>query len=576
MKKRPLIGVVIPIISKVYISNTIRGIISQARACRCDLLLLSPLANFCINPIGQTAAESDIYELILSADFDGFMYLRDDPTMGREVEDRIVQLLKESNKYVMAVDEQENSAFDSTQYDDYYDFRKVVEHLVQEHKYRKIYCLTGPKPFAQAQSRLRAYTDIMDKYGLYYDDSYISYGTFWVDSAQAFAQRIISGELERPEAVVCGNDVTAMSMIKCFQGAGIRVPEDIAVTGYDGFPFNANVDITLTTYVRNHFQLGADAMRRLYRNVTGRLCEKVSRPDNGFILGSSCGCKNIPANLINTNRADQTPRMWQEMVFGDNLLYDMHDAGTVDELLRTTLSHCNTLFSASRVEVYLTDGCLTGNLSDNDSVSLRAYYDGGVRTGVNGGSFGRYSVRDFLDSPDGEQTTVFLSPLHMGKAFFGYIALRFGGEPRVYDTRFLEFAAGLNINLSRLLCSNERPRTSGASGTRKKKAPHLKELGDLRRKLETSPEDYPNIDAICSSVNMSRSSLQKNYRECFGLSIYDELIHFRIEKAKRLLSDTSFSITEISVMCGYSSDSYFMKQFKKLTGFTPSEYRSKK
>ncbi len=575
MKKRPLIGVVIPLISKIYIGNLLRGIIRQAGKCGCDLLILSPLTNFCINPIAQTAAEADIFELIRSDCFDGFLYIRDDPTMGRELIDRIEQLLAASNKYVMGVDEQENSAFDCTQYDDYYDFCKVVEHLVQEHKYKKIYCLTGPKTYIQAQTRLQAYTDIMNKYGLYYDDSYISYGTFWVDSAHMFAKRIISGELARPEAVVCGNDVTAMALIKCFQGAGIRVPEDIAVTGYDGFPFNANVDVTLTTYLRNHFQLGADAMRRLYRNITGRLCEKVSRPDNGFIIGSSCGCRNIPAHQLISNSSDITPRMWQETVFGDNLIYDLSTADTVDALLRCALSHSNILYSAERVDMYLTEGCSTGDLTDCGNVSLRASFtENGVQVGDLGSSFSRFDAARFISS-SGESSAVYLSPLHMGSCFFGYIALSFSEPTRVYDMNYLCLVSGLNISLGRLLCTDDRSRSNRSAAARKKKVPHSDELTELRRKLSAVPEEFPNIDAICAAVNMSRSSLQKNYRACFGVSIFDELIRFRIEKARRLLSDTSFSITEISVMCGYSSDSYFMKQFKKLTGLTPSEYRAR-
>ena len=75
-----------------------------------------------------------------------------------------------------------------------------------------------------------------------------------------------------PEAIVCGNDVMAVALIKALISRGVRVPDDVEVTGYDGYPFTANVDVTLTTYVRNNFQLGADAVRRLHRNLTGLLC----------------------------------------------------------------------------------------------------------------------------------------------------------------------------------------------------------------------------------------------------------------------------------------------------------------
>ena len=48
---------------------------------------------------------------------------------------------------------------------------------------------------------------------MYYDESYYAYGDFWRDYPVAYAQRIISGELSKPEAVVCGNDVMADALI---------------------------------------------------------------------------------------------------------------------------------------------------------------------------------------------------------------------------------------------------------------------------------------------------------------------------------------------------------------------------
>jgi AraC-like DNA-binding protein len=267
--------------------------------------------------------------------------------------------------------------------------------------------------------------------------------------------------------------------------------------------------------------------------------------------------------------------MWQETVFGDNLIYDLSTADTVDALLRCALSHSNILYSAERVDMYLTEGCSTGDLTDCGNVSLRASFtENGVQVGDLGSSFSRFDAARFISS-SGESSAVYLSPLHMGSCFFGYIALSFSEPTRVYDMNYLCLVSGLNISLGRLLCTDDRSRSNRSAAARKKKVPHSDELTELRRKLSAVPEEFPNIDAICAAVNMSRSSLQKNYRACFGVSIFDELIRFRIEKARRLLSDTSFSITEISVMCGYSSDSYFMKQFKKLTGLTPSEYRAR-
>ena len=573
MKKRPLIGVISPLISKEHIGNIVRGVMSQAAECGCDVLILSPLTNFA-GLSRQAKDEKVIFELAASDDFDGFLFVKDDVNMGTDIISYLETLLEKSNKYVMAVDEQDNTIFDSTQYDDYYDFRKVIEHLVQEHQYKKIYCLTGPEHLFQSQTRLRAYMDVMNKYGLYYDDTYYTYGTFWVDSSQEYARRLISGELEMPEAIVCGNDIMAMSLIKCLNGAGIKVPEDVAVTGYDGYGFTANVDVTLTTYLRDHFQLGADAMRRLYRNITGKLCRKVSRPDDGFILGSSCGCDKVPVSQLIVRDPGAKPRMWQEDVFGDDMIYDLDSAETIDELLEKALWHSYKLYLADRIDIYMSDENDTNEVPElirrrgsfwNDSVDMQQ-----------GKVFSRMSVRDFLRS-DKEGNVIFLSPLHSGAKQFGYIAISYKGNSSVYDRYYIDYVSSIVIGLRRLLTdSGKQSRTQEyqPDSMRKAKiAEKYNELLELRRKLERYPERYTSIEKICAEIGMSRSALQKNYHTFFGTSVFDELIRFRIERAKEMLATTGFSINEIAIKCGYSSESYFMKQFKKITAMTPTEYR---
>lgn len=60
------------------------------------------------------------------------------------------------------------------------------------------------------------------------------------------------------------------------------------------------------------------------------------------------------------------------------------------------------------------------------------------------------------------------------------------------------------------------------------------------------------------------------YKRTFQVSISADIINAPIEMAKRLLSE-EMTITETAELCGYSSDVYFMHQFKKGTGMTPSE-----
>ena len=559
MKKKPLIGIVTSILARNHIRSIVRGALSQVRAADCDCIVLAPLCHFTQCSPDHAETERSIYQMILSNSFDGFLYIKDDATMGSEVIQEIEALLLRSNKYVMTVDEQEHSIFDSTQYDDYDDFSKVVRHLIEVHKYKKIYCLTGPQVLFQAQTRLKAYQDQMTDHGLYFDESYYSYGTFWIDSAITYAQKIISGELPRPEAVVCGNDATAMALIKTLMRAGIRVPEDIAVTGYDGYPFAANIDVTLTTYNRNHYQLGADAMRRLYRNLTGTLCRQVHRPESGFIIGNSCGCSTIPAKQPLHGQSEVLPRMWEEDIFCDDLPFDLAGAKNVSDLLHRALFHAGKLYQVQSLRIYLheQDGFLRCAASLEDDKNTEH-------------TVSEQNAAGFLQNTEIPEI-IFLSPLHFQKRKFGMTALTFENPERIYDQYYLFFVTQTGLALDRLAIQ-ENQRKGNTARTLHQEA-QRKKLIHLRETLRKEPGQSWTVEQMCSIAGLGKSTLQRQYKSCFGKSIFEDLIQFRVELAKYLLKNTALSLCEITEQCGYSSESYFMKQFKSMTGITPTEFR---
>lgn len=561
MKKKPLIGIVISILARNHIRNIVRGALAQVNQAGCDCIVLAPLCHFTQCEHEHSEAERSIYQMILSDAFDGFLYIKDDVTMGSEVIQEVEELLLSSQKYVMTVDEREHPIFNSTQYDDYYDFGKVVRHLIEVHEYKKIYCLTGPQVLFQAQTRLKAYQDQMTEHGLYFDESYYSYGTFWVDSAINYAQKIISEKLPRPEAIVCGNDVTAIALIKTLMSAGIRVPEDIAVTGYDGYLFAANIDVTLTTYNRNHYQLGADAMRRLYRNLTGTLCSQVHHPESGFIIGSSCGCSTVPIKQTIQVQNETVPKMWEEDIFCDDLPFNLAKAQNVSDLLQRSLFHARKLYQVKSLRIYMheQDGFLRCAASQGDDSNAEF-------------TFSEKDAAGFLQNNDASEI-IFLSPLHFQKRDFGMIALTFEVPERIYDHYYLLFVTQTELALDRLTVQESRIKENSIHTQHREEIRN--HLTYLRESIRKEPGKPWKVEQMCRIAGMGKSTLQKQYKSCFGKSIFEELIQFRVELAKHLLKDTALSLGEISEKCGYSSESYFMKQFKSITGTTPSAFRKK-
>ena len=82
-----------------------------------------------------------------------------------------------------------------------------------------------------------------------------------------------------------------------------------------------------------------------------------------------------------------------------------------------------------------------------------------------------------------------------------------------------------------------------------------------------------SLDDICAKVNYSRSFLCKIFKEQIGESIFSYFNKLKIEEAKRLLSETDYSITAIAKELSFSDAKYFCALFKKTTGVSPSKYK---
>lgn len=92
--------------------------------------------------------------------------------------------------------------------------------------------------------------------------------------------------------------------------------------------------------------------------------------------------------------------------------------------------------------------------------------------------------------------------------------------------------------------------------------------------LEEHIRERLTIDVICRENLIGRSQLQKLFRDQHQCGVIDYFSHLKIECAKQLIRENHHNFTQISDYLGYTSIHYFSRQFKKITGMTPSEYAS--
>lgn len=731
MKKRLLIGVVITSCHIDFQEEILKGIISQAFKNNCDIAVLNALHHFSFNT-PQKEFDKKIFELILSDKFDGFLYERN-TFFDEKIVNYIDERLERSGKPVMLLDSTDHKRFETTAIDDFSAFEQITDHLIDVHGCNKIYCLTGPRKAFVSEERLNGFRSSMKKHGLYYDRKSCIYGDFWEDAAKNLAEQIIKGELEKPDAVVCGNDHSAIVLAENLINGGIKVPEDIAITGYDNTEEAKNYSPSITTFSRPNFQMGAEAFRRLYRIITGKICNKIRNNDGGIILGRSCGCSHELNTAVTSTRREIINAKLENDILSRDMLFDISSTDSIADFADRLDNYTYYIYKMKRLEICLTKKYieLNNNLTfrNGDEIQTILSKSSVQREAVSGEYFSSSEIIQVFSENHPHPCAYYISPLHYNDNFFGYSAVSFGKEAMSFSKLYLYWTNIINISLEHLRIKSILKNTSANAmqavnydentglpnrdGLKKSLAdmaqrydgqglsayfiriqitglekiyfqngepkclkitacfanflkniirkgeicglwadgifciittyknrneeiipelieklkhtqftsdencnidfiagmysqeintkmdlsnamhkasinrifnynisesntnPQFEKLCMLRGRIMKNPEKQWIIDDIADELYLSKSYLQKIYKSYFGKSIIEEMILFRIEKAKELLRATALTVTDISRECGYSSYNYFVRQFKMTEGVSPSEYRSK-
>nr|WP_319520930.1 response regulator [uncultured Sphaerochaeta sp.] len=88
-------------------------------------------------------------------------------------------------------------------------------------------------------------------------------------------------------------------------------------------------------------------------------------------------------------------------------------------------------------------------------------------------------------------------------------------------------------------------------------------------------EQQFTLELFCNQNNINTSFFSSQFHQISGFTFQEYLINTRIEKAKYLLSETDDKIGTIATLCGFSDQQYFSKTFKRITGYTPKEFKMK-
>lgn len=148
---------------------------------------------------------------------------------------------------------------------------EAVEHLVRL-GHRRIGFITGPLEHASALARRAAFLASLIKHKLPRDKRLIQTGNFQIDGGEAAMEHLLLLST-RPTAVLASNDLTAIGAMRIVHRAGLRIPKDISIVGFDDIAFSQLTQPALTTIRLSR----EDLAQKAYDALTAMICGKSQR-----------------------------------------------------------------------------------------------------------------------------------------------------------------------------------------------------------------------------------------------------------------------------------------------------------
>lgn len=169
-------------------------------------------------------------------------------------------------------------------------FEKIVRHVLVDHKATDFHMIAGFKNNSFSDERIDVVRRVAAELNIPFGDENISYGEFWSQPTETAVEALFQRNRGLPQAIICANDSMAITTVNVLKRHGVRIPQDIIVTGFDGIN-EINYSIPrITTCLCNSDQLAETVADTAIELISGK-----SVPDERLVIpvlqkSESCGC----------------------------------------------------------------------------------------------------------------------------------------------------------------------------------------------------------------------------------------------------------------------------------------------
>ncbi len=268
------VGIVIPDIANPFFGDLARGLE--------DAMFEAGYSAIICNSDGDDAKEATYLDVLLSKKVDGVLLVA-----ATQPSERLRHLVETGPPMVVVDREIEDAAVSEVMVENHRGGYLAGEHLL-DLGHRDVGVIAGPGGLGTSAKRLQGFLEALREADLQIGDERVLRGDFRAASGRAAMDTWIQRDA-CPSAVFAENDLMALGALSAAHAAGMDIPSDLSVVGFDGIAFGADITPPLTTVAQSIPDVAATAVKLLFDQLLDReaLPRKVVLPVELLVRGSS-------------------------------------------------------------------------------------------------------------------------------------------------------------------------------------------------------------------------------------------------------------------------------------------------
>lgn len=199
---------------------------------------------------------------------------------------------------------------------------QLLNHVIRDHGVKDTFFVAGVKGNEYSERRENVYKKVLAENNLKFDESMIDYGDFWEGPTDAVMDRLFAARGDNlPEAIFCANDNMAVQVCKRLAERGIRVPEDVIVTGFDGSKMAMYAKPRLSSCIADFDGFVKGCVLTLTAILNGEKPERIYKNNYAVNFSESCGCGKCDSKDFR-QMAQENYRMTVDVIGHEHVLFN--------------------------------------------------------------------------------------------------------------------------------------------------------------------------------------------------------------------------------------------------------------